>query len=83
MKIYYTRHSERKFKFFKELGWNFSKRQIKKIIKTPHNIQPGRANTKIVLSSISETHSLRIVYVATDDIITIITFYPVAKGRYG
>lgn len=43
----------------------------------------GRYGTRIVVGSLDDKHDLRIIYVQGDDIITVITFYPVTKGRYG
>lgn len=82
MKIYYTKHAELKFGYHKELGWDFSRRQINKIVRTPHKPRPGYRGTKIVSSPIDKTHDLRVVYVEVNVIITVVTFYPIKKGRY-
>ena len=82
MKVVFTKHAQKKFKFLKELGWNINPKIIKEGLNNPISIHHSYSETKTALYSINKTHNLRIVYVKENGIITVITFYPVAKGRY-
>lgn len=82
MKIIFTRHAKRKFKFLRELNWNFDVKQIKTILQNPDYLIVNNNGIKGVLKSITPKLDLRIIYSEKDDIITIITFYPAPKRRY-
>ena len=83
MKIVYTKHAKRKFSFHRQLGWKFSKKDIKKAIQNPYfsTIDQERG-VRIVLKDWDTKHDLRVIYKEEGDIITIITFYPTEQGRY-
>ena len=82
MKIVFTKHAKNKFKFLKELGWNLKTPDAINDLKMPDSVQEGYSGTKVASKSINSSHNLRIVYSEKDDIITVVTFYPVRKYRY-
>lgn len=83
MKIFYTKHAERKFEIHKAAGWNFSKRDIKEAIKEPYFSETDEERgVKTALKETGKKYDLRVIYKEEDDIITVITFYPTEKGRY-
>ena len=82
MKIIYTSHAKKKFNYLKELSWNFKPQDIKKVLTDPTIARKGHADRKIAIGKLDENHELLIVYVETSDIITVVTFYPITKGRY-
>lgn len=83
MKIVFTKHAKRKFAIHKVVGWNFSNKDIKHAIKKPYfsEINEERG-VRIVLEEWDEKHDLRVIYKEEGGIITVVTFYPVEKGRY-
>lgn len=82
MKIVYTSHALKKFTFLKELGWDMTPLMVDNVVKHPVGIQKGYAGTNVVTGSVNMAHDLRVVYSQAGDIITIVTFYPIKKGRY-
>ncbi|MBI4029018.1 MAG: DUF4258 domain-containing protein [Candidatus Blackburnbacteria bacterium] len=83
MKIIYTKHALGKFASLKETGFVASRAQVKATILNPDSgPTEGRYNTRVVVKSLDNKHSLRVIYVRVGDIITVITFYPITKGRY-
>lgn len=83
MKIVFTKHAKRKFKFHRELGWKFLVSDIKSVIQEPYFSEfDEEREVKIALKSWDKNHDLRVIYEEKDDIITVITFYPTEKGRY-
>lgn len=82
MKIVYTSHALKKFTFLKELGWDMTPLMVDNVVKHPVDTQKGYGGTTIAVGSINIAHELRVVYTQAGDIITIVTFYPVKKGRY-
>ncbi len=82
MKIVYTNHAKKKFKFLKELGWDFKPKDIKEVLEKPVANKKGYSGRFIAIGKLNETHELLVVYIESDGIITIISFYPVKKGRY-
>lgn len=82
MKIVYTSHASKKFTFLKELGWDMMPLMVDNVIKHPSVKQNGYAGTTIATGPVNVAHELRVVYSQVGDIITIVTFYPIKKGRY-
>lgn len=82
-KLVYTKHAQNKFKFHKQLGKIFHKKDIRNAIQNPYfsEINEERG-VKIVLKRWDKEHDLRVIYKEKDDIIIIITFYPTEKERY-
>lgn len=83
MKITYTKHAENKFKYAEDLNWHLSKKDIEEAINSSdlHTIDEEE-NVEIVLKKFDARRNLRVIYTKSHDIITIITFYLVKKGRY-
>ena len=84
MRIIFSNHAVRdKFPIFKKRGFNFTRRQIRNVIKNPDHTDEISDYPKIIASkSLDKNHILRVVYKIEDGIIKIITFYPAEKGRY-
>lgn len=84
MKIVFSGHAlEDKFPIFKERGFNFTQKDILKVIKNPDHTDKISDAPKIIASkSYDKKHILRVVYKLDNGIIKIITFYPAEKGRY-
>ena len=82
MKVIFTKHAKRKFRFLREIGWSFKPDDIKKVLEEPTKVGLGYSGTKTALRSIDASHDLLVVYSDEGDIITVVTFYPVKKGRY-
>ena len=82
MKVIFTKLAKRKFRFLREIGWSFKPDDIKKVLEEPTKVGLGYSGTKTALISIDANHNLLVVYSEEDDIIKIVTFYPVKKGRY-
>ena len=60
-----------------------NKKLVRDVIRNPEDEDKESDFPKIIASkSIDEEHILRVVYKKKGDIITVITFYPAAKGRY-
>lgn len=84
VKIAYTKHAEGKFKSFSMIGWAFTRKQIKEALTKPDGsgVDTERS-AKFVLKKIDTRHDLRVIYSDTGGIITVITFYPTRRKRYG
>lgn len=83
MRIVFTKHALGKFGSLVLLGWKFNKKDIKKTLLNPdHFSEDEERGVKIILKVIDEDHNLRVIYTERSGIITIVTFYPVGKGRY-
>ena len=84
MKVVFTRHaSVDKVAMLKKHKFVVNRKFIKSVIKNPEDEDKKSDSPKIIASrSIDEKHVLRVVYKWKGDIITVITFYPAAKGRY-
>jgi len=83
MKIIYTKHAINKFTDLKKLGIIVKKKDIRKIIENPDNIDMDTDPPKIIATgNFGKEHILRVVYRNDGDIIITITFYPARKGRY-
>lgn len=83
MKIYYSKQALKKFKFLKKIGWKLSKLDVRKaLLDYDYYSEDAIRQVEIVLKEIDERHNLRVIYTKSDDIITVVTFYPTKKGRY-
>lgn len=82
MKIVFTKHAKKKFKFLKELNWNFKVGQIKSFLQNPDYLTTDSNGVKSVMKELTPKLDLRIIYSEKGGIITIITFYPAPKRRY-
>ncbi|MBI2590918.1 MAG: hypothetical protein HYW33_03525 [Candidatus Blackburnbacteria bacterium] len=81
--IKYTKHASGKFVSLEKAGFVVKRVQVRATILNPESgPTEGRFGTKIVVKCLNKDHSLRVIYVQSNDIITVITFYPVEKGRY-
>ena len=84
MKITYSYHAERKFleeKYIQQL--KITKKLIRKIILHPVLIDRTRGEKIIAIGTISDKHSLVVVYKEiSENKIKTITFWPARKGRY-
>lgn len=83
MKIQYTKHAESKFKTLKQIGWNFTRKDINRVIINPDSSgsDPER-NAKFASRKYDDKHDLRVIYSDSGGIIIIITFYPTRRSRY-
>ncbi len=81
MKIKYTKHSLKKFEDLKIFGFKITKSQVSSAPENPKYKSRDNGNL-IAAVDFDEKHNLRVVYKKKGDIITVITFYPAAKGRY-
>lgn len=83
MKIVFTKHARRKFEIHKAAGWKFSDKDIRQAIKKPYFSEINKERgVKIVLEEWDKQHDLRVICKDEGGIITVVTFYPVEKGRY-
>ena len=83
MKIKYTKHALKKFKFLESIGWNFTEADIKNaLVKPDDSGVDEEREAEFVLKGIDDRHELRVIYRKSNGIITVITFYPTGKGRY-
>jgi len=82
VKIIYTKHAEVKFKIFKRLGWNLTKRKISITIKNPRWKGKSRFGQETAMSLINKKHILRVIFDRETDTIKVITFHPARKGTY-
>lgn len=83
MKVTYTKHAKDKFLSLKKTGLDIKRSAVKKAILNPDSgPKDGRYSTKIVLKKIDKRRNLRVIYMQQGDIITVVTFYPVKRGRY-
>ncbi len=83
-KIIYTIHAiEDVFPELRGWGFKLDKRDIRKVILHPDNLDTKSDFPNIIASkSLNERHILRVVYKVESGIIKVITFYPAEKGRY-
>lgn len=83
MKVVYTKHALKKFKFLESISWKFTKSDIENaLVKPDDSGVDEERQAEFVLKEIDEKHELRVIYRKSNDIITVITFYPTGKGRY-
>jgi hypothetical protein len=77
--IIYTRHAEEKFRILKEQGFVVQKGIVEETIQSPQSIDHSQLPLLIAQKSIDAKHILRVVFKKENDIIKIITFYPIRK----
>ena len=82
MVVHFTKHAEEKFKILKRHGFDVSKILVSETVKNPDFINYSRWPIKIAQREFDKTRVLRVVYKQSDEIITIITFYPGRKTQY-
>ncbi len=83
MKIVFTKHALGKFKTHLSVGWKFSRSHIGETIKKPDFAnEDEERGVKFAIKRWDSEHDLRVIYKEEDGIITVITFYPIEKGRY-
>lgn len=83
MKIIYTKHAKNKFKYAEELNWHLSEKGIENAIENPDlHTTDHKNDVEIVLKEFDARRNLRVIYAKSYDIITVITFYLIKKGRY-
>lgn len=82
MKIVFTKHAKRKFKFLRELNWSFKADQIKNFLQNPDYLTEDSNGVKSAMKELTPRLDLRIIYSEKGGIITVITFYPAPKRRY-
>ncbi|MGC8981521.1 MAG: DUF4258 domain-containing protein [Minisyncoccia bacterium] len=81
MKIRYTKHAKEKFKILKEQGFIVKRNLVEEILKSPELIDYSQYPLFIAQKSIDENHILRVVFKKENDIIKVITFYPMRKKK--
>ena len=84
MKIVFTKHaSVDKVAMLKKHKFVVNRKFIEEVVKNPEDEDKESDFPKVIASKgIDEKHVLRVVYKRKGAIITVITFYPAAKGRY-
>lgn len=83
MRIVFTKHATRKFKFHRQYGWHFKVKDIKEALYNPdYSRVDKKSGEKFILKKIDSEHDLRVVFGRENDIIRVITFYPTRRGRY-
>ena len=82
MKIVFTKHALEKFNHLSVVKLGLKRKHIKEALVNPDKILEDEPNVKLLLKRIDERHNVRVVYKEIDDIMVIITFHPVEKGRY-
>lgn len=66
------------------MGWKLRRADVRNAILYPNkgSADSGYGGAMAVLKKLDDKHNLRVVYMQQGDIIKVITFYPVEKGRY-
>jgi|SRR3989337_2041886 len=82
MKFNFTKHAIQKFALLRKVKFPISKRKVRLAIISPTRLEKGREGALIATKILDEEYALRVVYKHSDDIITIITFYPVRRIDY-
>lgn len=83
MKIVFTRHIlEDSIPRFKRLGWIITKKKIKQTIKNPRWKGVTRFGQPTAMSLMDESHILRVIFEAEDDIIRVITAHIARRDTY-
>ena len=81
-KIIFCPHAENKFRILKQHGLQLSKSQITDVITNAENVIEGERSRKIAQKSFDSEYLLRVIFEETNDLITVITFYPAKRSRY-
>ena len=81
-KITFCPHAENKFKIFEQHGLKFTKPQISDAINHAEKILSGERSRKIAQKSLDLEYVLRVIFEETNELITVITFYPAKRSRY-
>jgi hypothetical protein len=79
--IRFTRHARQKFDDLAALGFPITEDQVVDALQNPEHID-SEADPPIAQKAISERHLVRVVFVETEDVIRIVTFYPARRTRY-
>ena len=82
MRLHFTKHATQKFSLQRKAGFPLPKTKVKTAILRPDRLERGREEVFIATKVLDEEFALRVVYRKTDDIIVIITFYPVKRSDY-
>lgn len=81
-KIIFCSHAENKFKIFEKHGLRFTKTQIIGTIINAEEILMADHARKIAQKSFDSEYILRVIFEETNELITVITFYPAKRSRY-
>lgn len=82
MKIVFTKHAEEKFNALAALGWKITKNVVIKTVKKPVWKGMSRFGQETAMNLINKHHILRVIFNKENDIIKIITFHVVRRGKY-
>lgn len=83
MVVKYTKHANKKFRHEALLKLGIKKENVQLALISPDYTEENKfLKVKYCLKAIDKDHNLRVVYKEEDGIITVITAYPVRKGRY-
>ena len=81
-KIIFCTHAENKFRILKQHGLKLTKAQINNVIINAENIINGIHPRKIAQKPFNSEYLLRVIFEETNELITVITFYPAKRSRY-
>ncbi len=80
--IYFTKHSKTKILILIDHGFKVSEEFVLLAIKTPDRVF-HRGGQKMFLKIYDEKHAIQIVCEVSEEIIKVITIFPVRRRRYG
>ncbi|MBU4457238.1 MAG: DUF4258 domain-containing protein [Candidatus Omnitrophica bacterium] len=81
-KIIFCTHAENKFRILAKHGLKIAKTQILDAINNAESIVEGERSRKIAQRPFNSEYLLRVIFEETDELITVITFYPAKRSRY-
>ena len=81
-KITFCSHAENKFRILKQHGLKLTKQQITDVIINAETIIDGGHSRKIAQRPSNSEYLLRVIFEETNELITVITFYPAKRSRY-
>jgi hypothetical protein len=81
-KITFTKHAFEKFDVLRNYGFEVQKSQVIETVLNPESLYK-RDDQFFATRAIDSKHAIRVVYEKRKDYLTVITFYPVRRKRYG
>ena len=82
MKFHFTKHAIQKFALQKKVGFPVSRSKVISSVSKPDRLKSGREGALVATKILDGKFALRVVYTRRDDIMVIITFYPVRRIDY-
>jgi hypothetical protein len=81
-KIKYTAHAEEKFYILSKYGFILEKKQIEEAIHSPDRCEE-RDEEMVFTKIISQRHAIRVICKREEDMLKVITFYPIRRRKHG